>query len=119
MDYLERLVLQNETFADRVSFVGVAGERFKPRIVTRQPHIAGEAATPDEIVHLMTVELGFRQLPTRFSVGYADSLAFLRDDLAVFDQRAADVVRTAEGLIVPINAIPARLDAKARAILEG
>ena len=64
---LERLQLQNEIFADRVSFVGVAGERHRARIVTRQPHISGEDATPDEIVFLMTVELGFRLLPEGFS----------------------------------------------------
>lgn len=87
LEYLERLVLQNEIFADRVSFVGIAGERFKPRIVTRQPHIPGEAATPGEIVHLMTAELEFRQLPERFSVGYADSLAFLRDELRLRKDR--------------------------------
>ena len=67
LEYLERLQLQNEIFADRVSFVGVAGERHRARIVTRQPHIRGEDATPDEIVFLMTAELGFRLLPERFS----------------------------------------------------
>ncbi|MEY4569114.1 MAG: hypothetical protein RLZZ398_553 [Verrucomicrobiota bacterium] len=36
LEYLERLQLQNEIFADRVSFVGVAGERHRARIVTRQ-----------------------------------------------------------------------------------
>jgi hypothetical protein len=75
------LTLTPEIFADRVSFVGVAGERHRARIVTRQPHIRGEDATPDEIVFLMTAELGFRLLPERFSVGYADSLAFARENV--------------------------------------
>ncbi len=119
LEYLERLLLQNEIFADRVSFVGVAGERHKPRIVTRQPHVRGEDATPDEIISLMTVELGFRLLPERFSVGYVDSLAFVREDVAVFDLRSANVVRTEGGVIVPIDAIPFHLDAAARAILNG
>jgi hypothetical protein len=117
LEYLERLMLQNELFADTVSFVGVAGTRREPRIVTRQPHISGEGATREEIVLMMVNELGFRLLPERFSVGYADSLAFVRDDVAVFDLRPANVVRTAEGLIAPIDAIPSRLDAVARAIL--
>lgn len=112
-------MLQNELFADRVSFVGVAGTRREPRIVTRQPHIAGEGATREEIVSMMVDELGFRPLPELFSVGYADSLAFVRDDVAVFDLRPANVVRTPEGLIAPIDAIPARLDAVARRILGG
>ena len=93
--------------------------RHRARILTRQPHIRGEDATPHEIVFLMTAELGFRLLPEHFSVGYADSLAFVREDVAVFDLRPANVVRTDEGLIVPIDAIPYRLDDRARAILEG
>ena len=119
LEYLERLLLQNEIFADRVSFVGVAGEKHRPRIVTRQPHIRGDDAMAAEIIFLMTAELGFRQLPERFSVGYADSLAFIREDVAVFDLRPANVVRTEDGLIVPIDAIPVRLDIGARVILEG
>ena len=119
LEYLERLQLQNEIFADEVSFVGVAGEKPRARVVTRQPHIRGEHATLDEIVFLMTEELGFRLLPKHFSVGYSDSLAFVREDVAVFDLRPANVVRTKEGLIVPIDAIPFRLDAAARVILGG
>lgn len=119
LEYLERLQLQNEIFADRISFVGMAGERHRARIVTRQPHIRGEHATPNDIVSMMTTELGFRLLSRRFSVGYADSLAFVREDLAVFDLRPANVVRTHEGLIVPIDAIPCRLDDRARMILGG
>lgn len=118
LEYLERLQLQNILFADELTFVGVAGTRQKPRIVTRQPHILGKDASRDEIIELMTAELGFRLLPSRFSVGYVDSLAFVRPDMAVFDLRPANVVRTPAGLIVPIDAIPVRLDAKARAILQ-
>lgn len=119
LEYLERLMLQNEIFADTVSFVGVAGTRKEPRIVTRQPHLTGEGASREEVVSLMVDELGFQPLPDRYSVGYADSIAFLRDDRAVFDLRPANVVRTPEGLIAPIDAIAARLDARARAILRG
>jgi hypothetical protein len=118
LEYLERLMLQNEIFADRVTFVGVAGRRDRPRIVTRQPHVCGEAATSGEIVHLMTAELGFRQLASRFGVGYADSLGFVREKLAVFDLRPANVVRTEEGIIIPIDAIPVRLTDKAAKILD-
>lgn len=112
-------MLQNELFADTVSFVCVAGDRRQPRIVTRQPHIAGEGATREEIISMMVKDLGFRLLPDWFSVGYADSLAFMRGDVAVFDLRPANVVRTPDGLIVPIDAIPVRLDAAGRGILGG
>jgi hypothetical protein len=118
LEYFERLALQNEIFEDQMTFVGIAGERHRPRIVTRQPDIPGEAADPAEIIHLMTNELGFSTLPACFVVGYANSLAFIRDDIAVFDLRPANVVRTLEGLIVPIDSIPVRLDERARRILR-
>jgi hypothetical protein len=117
LEYLERLMLQNELFADNVTFAGVAGSRQWPRIVTRQPHIRGEGASREEIISMMVEGLGFRLLSDRFSVGYVDSLGFVRDDVAVFDLRPANVVRTPEGLIVPIDAIPVRLDAAGRGIL--
>ena len=118
LEYLERLTLQNELFADSIKFVGIAGTRLNPRILTRQPHIEGEGAAPEEIISMMVEDLGFRQLPERFSVGYADSLAFVRNDAAVFDLRPANVVRTPGGVMTPIDAIPVRLDAAARAILS-
>lgn len=119
LEYVERLILQNELFADSVTFVGVAGTRLQPRIVTRQPHVEGEAATPEEIIAMMVDALDFRQLPERFYVGYADSLAFVRDDVAVFDLRSANVVRTPEGVITPIDAIPVRLGEIGMRVLRG
>ena len=85
LEYIERLILQNELFADSVTFVGVAGTRQLPRILTRQPHLPGEGASREEIVSMMIEDLGFRLLQSRYCVGYADSLAFVRGDLAVFD----------------------------------
>ena len=117
VEYLERLILQNELFSDQITFVGIGGNIRAPRIMTRQPDIIGEAANDEEIVRMMTEALGFQCLPPRFSVGYQDSLAFIREDVAVFDLRPANVVRTPEGLIVPIDAIPARLDSAAKGIL--
>lgn len=116
-EYFDRLLLQNEIFADRVTFVGIAGEPGNPLIVTRQPDIPGRAANEDAIIRMMTVELGFAQLSPRHSVGYENSLAFVSEDFAVFDLRPANVVETPEGLIIPIDAIPVRLDHKARMIL--
>lgn len=118
LEYLHRLALQNEIFGDQVTFVGIAGARVRSSIVTRQADIPGESADPSEILHLMTKELGFRCLPKRFSVGYEDSLGFVRDGIAVFDLRPANVVRTPGGIIVPIDSIPVRLDEKSRAILS-
>ena len=118
LEYLHRLALQNEIFGDQVTFVGIAGPRVRPSIITRQADIPGEPAVLSDILDLMTHELGFRCLPARFSVGYEDSLGFVRNEIAVFDLRSANVVRTPEGLIVPIDSIPVRLDEKSRAILS-
>lgn len=110
---------QNEIFADRVTFVGIGGERGDPLIITRQPDIPGIAASEKAIIHMMTKELGFSQLSPCYSVGYENSLAFVHDDVAVFDLRPANVVETPEGLIIPIDSIPCRLDESARSILGG
>ena len=110
LGYLDRLILQNELFADTVAFVRVGGTRLQPRIITRQPHIPGEGATRDEIVSMMVESLGFRLLPERFSVGYAESIAFVSDNVAVFDLRPANVVRMSDGVVAIIDAISARLD---------
>lgn len=117
LEYLERLVLQNEIFADDVSYVGIAGAKYDFRIVTRQSDIAGVAASESDIVSLMTEELGFILLSSKFSVGYVESLAFSREDVAVFDLRPANVVKTDSGIIVPIDSIPVRLDESSRGIL--
>jgi hypothetical protein len=76
---LERLAPQNEIFADDVSFVAIAGARHDFRIVTRQSDVTGTAANDSDIVLLMTEELGFTKIPQKFSVGYSESLAFLRN----------------------------------------
>lgn len=117
IEYFARLSLQNEIFGDSISYVGLAGERYHPRIVTRQIDVPGIAANDSEIIGMMTGELGFTLLPQKFSIGYADSLAFFREDVAVFDMRPANVVRTPDGFIVPIDSIPVRLNDDSRSIM--
>jgi hypothetical protein len=46
-----------------------------------------------------------------------DSMAFARPRVEVFDLRPANVVRTADGLIVPIDTIPVKLDAADERVL--
>lgn len=117
LEYFERLLLHNEVFEDTVCFVGIGGDRNRPRIITRQEDIAGDPASEAEIMELMERELGFRRLAARFALGYADSMAFARPGVAVFDLRPANVVRTADGLIVPIDTIPVKLDAVGERLL--
>jgi hypothetical protein len=39
----------------------VAGTRLQPRIVTRQPHVGGEAATPEKIIAMTVDALDFSE----------------------------------------------------------
>jgi hypothetical protein len=118
IQYLERQALHNQVFADNIRFVGVAGEPYFRRIVTRQPHIRGRAASWEQIIRLMVDELGFRKLRHNYGIGYEDSYGFIRDDVAVFDLRPANVILTESGIIMPIDSIPSRLNDITRQMFE-
>lgn len=110
LEYLERLLIQNQLFGDLTTFVGVGGTLHRPRIITRQRRVVGDGAPEAEIIQLMVDILGFAPLPRHLSVGYQNALAFIRDDFAVFDLRPANVVKTYDGILVPIDVIPVRVD---------
>jgi hypothetical protein len=118
VEYLERQALHNPIFADTIRFVGVAGDSYFRRIVTRQPHIRGRAASWKQIIRLMVDELGFRKLRHNYGIGYEDSYGFVRDDIAVFDLRPANVILEEAGLVVPIDSIPVQLSDITRKMFE-
>lgn len=109
LEYLERLILQNEIFDNTLSFVGLGGKLDYRRMITRQNIVVGRAARWEEIIHLMVEELGFSKLRHNHGIGYEDSYAFVRDDAVVFDMRPANVFATEDGVMVPIDCIPVRL----------
>lgn len=113
LDYLDRLAMQNEIFADTLRFVGIASNTDGKRIITRQNTVRGRPARWEEIVKLME-DLGFTKLRHNHGIGYEDSYAFVRDDSAVFDMRPANVFVTDEGDIVPVDCIPVKLPAGKR-----
>lgn len=108
LDYLDRLAMQNEIFADNLRFVGIASNTDGKRIITRQSTVKGRPARWEEIVQLMD-DLGFTKMPHNHGIGYEDSYAFFRDDFAVFDMRPANVFVTDEGYVVPVDCIPVKL----------
>ncbi len=110
LDYLDRLALQNEIFADTLRFVGIASNTNGKRIVTRQNTVKGRPARWEETVILME-DLGFTKMRHNHGIGYEDSYAFFRDDYAVFDMRPANVFVTEEGDVVPVDCIPVKLPA--------
>lgn len=114
VEYLERQELHNQIFADSIRFVGMGGEPNYRRIITRQPLIKGKEAGWEAIKKLMVDELGFTKLGHNYGIGYEDSYGFIRDDIAVFDLRPANVFKTESGLLVAIDSIPVRLTAETR-----
>lgn len=108
LDYLDRLAMQNEIFADTLRFVGIASNTDGKRIITRQNTVKGRSARWEEIVKLME-DLGFTKMRHNHGIGYDDSYAFVRDDFAVFDMRPANVFVTDEGDIIPVDCIPVKL----------
>lgn len=61
LEYLERLLLQNEVFGDQVELLGIIDKRQALHVVTSQPTIRGVAASPQQIVELMSA-MGFLEL---------------------------------------------------------
>lgn len=118
MEYLERQALHREIFGDDIRFVGMGGDRFYRRIITRQGLVKGRNARWDEIVRLMVEELGFTKLHHNFGIGYQDSYGFMRDDVAVFDMRPPNVFMTDSGLPMPVDSIPVRLGEATRAAFK-
>ena len=118
VQYLERQALHNELFADDVRFVGVGGDVYARRIITRQNRITGREARWDEITRIMTEELGFAKLRHNYGIGYEDSYGFIRGDVAVFDLRPANAVIAESGTFEVIDSIPVRLPPEKRAFFD-
>jgi len=109
LEYMGRLMLQNDIFSDTLRFVGIGGEPGERRIITRQNIVVGRPASWEEITSMMVEDLGFNKLRHNHGIGYDDSYAFVRDDAVVFDMRPANVFTTEEGVVIPVDCIPVKL----------
>ena len=109
LEYLDRLILHNEVFGDFTVFVGIGGVPNNRRIITRQERVKGREATWEEIIRLMAEDLGFTKLRHNYGIGYEDSYAFIREDVAVFDLRPANVFMSEAGVPIAVDSIPVRL----------
>lgn len=102
LEYLERMLLQNEIFGDDVRLAGIwnpAGHDW--RIITTQPHVNGDAATLEELAKAFEA-VGFQVLPWQ-GIGYAGSLAVRKDGIDVWDVHPANVLISKDGLPVPFD----------------
>lgn len=102
LDYLERMLRQNELFGDDVRLAGLWNPQKQDwSIVTTQPHVEGRKATLVELEQAF-VEAGFEILPWR-GLGYAESLSVRKDGFDVWDIHPANVLLTDSRLPIPFD----------------
>jgi len=118
LEYLERLLLQNQLFGDDLKLEGVAEEPGGVSIVTSQPVLVGIAPSPAEITAFMQ-QLWFQPL-AGLQLGHPGALAFHRDldEVAVFDAHVANFVKDTAGTVLPIDLILVRADGALQRALQ-
>lgn len=104
LQYLNRLMLQNEIFGDDIRLLGIHRSCGALRMVTIQPDISGEPPTMPEISEFLGDEFGFRPLSIA-PMGYYKSSSYLLGNLGLFDVHPANLVKVASGKLVPIDVI--------------
>ncbi len=121
LQYLARWRIANRIFRDDVELIGVLETDVGSRIVISQRDIAGEDATWDEIEGLFVSQMGFKRVdpPRLDSCGGYHSRAYWRGRYAVFDVRPPNCVRTASGVVEPIDVIPIVCSLAAAKYLSG
>jgi hypothetical protein len=107
LDYLQRLLWQNDLLGDDIQLVGLWQEQAHQwRIVTTQPGLQGARASLDELSAAF-VATGFVLLPW-FGLGYENSLSFRFEGFDIWDVHPANVLLSPEGLPLPIDVIVTR-----------
>lgn len=110
LDYLQRLVWQNEVFGDDVRLVGIWSDvPHRPSIVTTQLGLHGTRATLDELSGAFAA-VGFEILPWR-GIGYEGSLSLRIEGFDIWDVHPANVLLSPEGLPLPFDVIVTRTPA--------
>ena len=107
LEYLDRLLLQNEVFGDDLRLLGIIDKARGMHVVTSQPDIDGGLVTPEEIIAFMAAS-GFTRIDA-VRLGHEDALAFYRpaDGLAVFDCHIGNFIKSGPH-VVPIDLIVQR-----------
>lgn len=104
LDYLQRLIWQNELFGDDIHLVGLWQTRpHQWSIVSSQPGVRGERATLDALADAFTA-IGFILLPWR-GIGYEGSLSLRMEGFDIWDVHPANVLLTPDGLPIAIDVI--------------
>lgn len=107
LDYLQRLLWQNEVFGDDIHLIGLREESpHRWRIVTTQPGLTGEPTGLEELAAAFTAA-GFTLLPWR-GIGYEGSLSLRCGGFDIWDVHPANVLLSPEGLPLPLDVIITR-----------
>ncbi|MES2921906.1 MAG: hypothetical protein V4819_10175 [Verrucomicrobiota bacterium] len=108
--YLERWLLHNELFGDDVRFLGVIEQDGQLRLLIRQPAIAGEPATLEQIDTFFT-----RNGWLRFTV--SGEIAFFDPErnVVISDTHRGNLILMDDGLLAPIDL---RVQALSGALLD-
>jgi hypothetical protein len=97
-EYLTRLVLQNKYFGDDIQLVALVQCGSRIRVLTSQSHVAGERA-PYEEIRQWFFDLGFKCLKHDGCIAW-----YLKsENLLIADAHEGNVLRTVDGMLVPID----------------
>lgn len=107
LEYLQRLLSQNEIFGDDLQLVGLwEAQPHQWRIVSTQPGLQGGRVTLDQLTAAL-MAAGFTLLPWR-GLGYEGSLSLRCEGFDIWDVHPANVLLSPEGLPLPIDVIITR-----------
>jgi hypothetical protein len=98
IDYLQRWMFHNELFGDDITFLGAMQTGSGLRLLIRQPAVAGEPATDEQIAQFF-LSTGWK----RFSID--SDIAFFAPDqgIAISDTHRGNIILMEDGLLAPID----------------
>ena len=97
LEYLERIRLANEKFADRIRFLGVIDASDGWRLVISQPNVPGPAPTQKEVLQFFRLQ--------RFRVVNEKTYYRAIDNLLVGDAHTGNLKKLASGNILPFDVL--------------
>jgi hypothetical protein len=98
IDYLERWQLHNELFGDAIMFLGVLETADGMRLLIRQPAIAGEPATVEQIKDFFT-QNGWSCFTAGSEIAFFDPIHLV----AISDTHRGNLILMEDGLLAPID----------------
>lgn len=95
---MTRLLLQNIYFADDIVLIALVRCGKRLRVLTTQPHVAGEAASADEII-----EWFYAQGYVKLEIDGCIAWYLEAENLLVADAHEGNVIRTEDGALFAID----------------